>query len=280
MANPFDSLIKDLQKNIDDLNKSEGALSTSLGKLSGIPLEIQEIISAFISQSNFTDNVSRLFPTTIDTTLEEFNSAINLVQLYFQASKPLPQILSNLTDGIESLDPGFSVPTLDNLRKSVKQILDDRQALQKTLNRVVQEFSSGVDDQNLQQLVKRSSTILKDLNSLQPAGFDDVSSLITEFITHLKKAQEFFKSFSQKGEDLTGNEPDEIQQLIRNWGAAISQIEKLEKGDPIKKDFNNKVSKSREAIAQSIKIHELLEQNYDSLTTLVRSGDLESAGIL
>ncbi|MEH1823747.1 MAG: hypothetical protein V7L22_00020 [Nostoc sp.] len=296
MANPFDSLIQELQGKIGDLNTSQSSLfillqnASLLNNPSGNPLELNEIVDAFQAQSDYTRNVFHLFSTLPpqNNTLEQLNSAINLVQLYFQGSKPLPQILSNLIDGIESLNP---VPTnIDSIRASVNSIITDRNNLQNSLNKVLREFSSGVDEQNLQQLVQKSNNIL---NALKPLllnvnniTFDDKSSssnlspLIKEFIEHLKKAQKIFRTFSQKAENLTGNEPDEIQQLIRNWGVTINQIEILEKGDSIKDDFNKNVSKSKEAIAQSIKIHELLEQNYDFLTTLVRSGDLESAGIL
>jgi superfamily I DNA/RNA helicase len=212
----------------------------------------------------------------------KLTTATNLIQLYFQGTQPLGQILSNLIDSIENLvQSSLNGVTFDQFRQSVKQILDDRQALQKTLNRVLREFGTEIDEQDLQKLLQRSSTILNELNNLNPTGFEDLSPLVQEFIAHLKKAQELFKKFNRQDEDLTGNEPDEIKQLIINWGDAIRQIEKIEQTDPeIKNELNNDVSKNREAIAQSIKIHELLEQNYDYLTTLVRSGDLESAGIL
>ncbi|MEH1852132.1 MAG: hypothetical protein V7L11_10690 [Nostoc sp.] len=297
MADSFDSLIQELQTKIDKLNKSEGNSSGSLLQLlshaklidltqstpkpTSNSLELNEIIYAFVAQSDYTNNVLSIFPSS-SATLEGLNSAINLVQLYFQGSKPLPQILSNLIDGIESLNPDPTNPKIidiNSIRKSVNNIITDRNNLQNSLNKVLREFSSGVDEQNLQQLVQKSINILDALKK-PPVTFDKLSPLIKEFIDHLKEAQKIFRTFSQKVEDLTGNEPDEIQQLIRNWGDAIKQIEALEQGNKIKTEFNNDAKNSRVAIAQSIKIHELLEQNYDFLTTLVRSGDLESAGIL
>jgi len=287
MVSQYDSLIQDLQNNIGDVNTSEDdVLSKVLNPLKTItiPIELQGIQQAFQSQHDSTKHVSELlhntnnFPLT-NATLEQFHSAINLVQLYFQGSKPLPQILSNLIDGIENLDSSITRP--DQFRQKIQKILDKRQVLQKTLNRVLREFVTEIDEQDLQQLVQKSSMILNEMNSPNPANSDELSHIIQEFIGHLKQAQVLFKTFRKKGEDLTGNEPDEIKQLILNWEAAINRIKKIEQTDPeIQNDLNNDVNKSREAIAQSIKIHELLEQNYDSLNTLVRSGDLESAGIL
>ncbi len=76
-----------------------------------------------------------------------------------------------------------------------------------------------------------------------------------------------------------GNEPGEIKQLIRNWGDAVAQIEQLEQGPKMQGELGDPLN-SRPAIAQSIQVHDLLEANYDYLTALVRSGDLESAGVL
>ncbi|OUL28938.1 hypothetical protein BV378_06985 [Nostoc sp. RF31YmG] len=303
MTNPFDSLIKELRHKMDNVNLSESGgrminglqqkgllalltdskLITNNQPSTNVP-ELKEIIYAFLSQHNYTENTNNLLKSNLfnNADIGKLTTATNLIQLYFQGTQPLGQILSNLIDSIENLvQSSLNGVTFDQFRQSVKQILDDRQALQKTLNRVLREFGTEIDEQDLQKLLQRSSTILNELNNLNPTGFEDLSPLVQEFIAHLKKAQELFKKFNRQDEDLTGNEPDEIKQLIINWGDAIRQIEKIEQTDPeIKNELNNDVSKNREAIAQSIKIHELLEQNYDYLTTLVRSGDLESAGIL
>jgi hypothetical protein len=294
MANQFDRFITDLQKGMDKLSNASGlsGLFKNLGNdlnnftANTLPLELKESIKAFESQFHFTTSTDLLLNKVINSSakVEDLNTATNLVQFYFQGTQSLNQILPSLLEILESLNSSqFGNTDLGTVRNHVQQILSQRKELQKNLNKALQEFGSELDEIDLDNLLQRSGVILNELSSFIPSGnmlFNQLSSLIDDFVDHLIKAQKLFKSFGRKSEDLIGNEPNQIKQLILNWGGAINRIDELEKTDAIKDNFNRDASKSRSAIAQSIKIHELLEQNYDLITVLVRSGDLESVGIL
>jgi hypothetical protein len=294
MPNLFDSLIHELKSRMSNLTDPLGTEALFRKLKNDLPnptlpavnkiRELADTIDAFHSQVNYTTNTSNLLngvPPT-NAKLEDLNTATNLVQFYFQVTQPLDQVLSNLK--------GFDLSTFtkstgggnvnpDDVSTDIQKILRNRKELQQSLNNALREFSSELDELHLENLVQISNTIVGELKNPAPTTFNALSFVIDGFIDHLKSAKEFFKAFSRKSEDLTGNEPSEIKQLARNWGDAVTQIETLEQNDLIRGELNN-AGKSRAAIAQSIKIHDLLEANYDYVTALVRSGDLESAGIL
>ncbi len=292
MTNLFDSLINELKSRMstDPLgtdalfrklkNDLPNLASPTVNKIR----ELTDTIDAFHSQVNYTTNTSNLLNGVHATNakLEDLNTATNLVQFYFQVTQPLEQVLFNLkgfdlSNFTKSTSGGNFNP--DDVNTDIQQILKNRKELQKSLNNALREFGSELDELHLENLVQISNTIVGELKNLAPTTFNALSLVIDGFIDHLKNVKKFFKAFSQKSEDLTGNEPNEIKQLARNWGDAVTQIETLEQNDLIRAELNN-AGKSRAAIAQSIKIHDLLEANYDYVTALVRSGDLESAGIL
>lgn len=285
MTTIIDSKIKEFQRLIVSLHTQFDEINKTLKK---IPTdnnpELADEIAAFNLQYQYTISTDNLLKTVVplDTpaTLAHLTTAINLIQLYFQGTQSLSSILADLLNSLTPID-GID-DAINIIRKSVNQIAIDRTTLQKTLNRVLREFDSEISDLNLKSLLQRIRGILSTLDRFiqnPPIKLNVLSPVIDDLIDHLKTAQALFKSFNRKGDDLTGDEPDEIKQLILNWGEAIRKIETLEATDSIKNDLNDG-TKAGAAIAQSIQLHELLESNYDYLTALIRSGDLESAGIL
>jgi hypothetical protein len=292
MPNSFDLLIQELKalmKKISD----DGSNTQTIGLLyllrtatltdpnnNAVSKELKDIMAAFTSQNTYTDSTlaflnSLHLPTA---TLETLKTATNLIQIYFQVTQPLEQILSDL---IDNLPPAAEVKggvTSAKIQASIKIIKTDRQDLQKVQDKALQEFGSVLEELDLQKLVQTSSVILIELKN--SPNLDVLSTAIDRLISHLKNAQEFFQTFGEKSGDLTGNEPNEIQKLINNWGNSVAQIETIEKTNPDIQSGLSDPSKSRLAIAQSIKIHDLLEANYDYLNALVRSVDLVSAGSL
>lgn len=287
MTNSFGSLIQQFQTVMSTLRSQFSHLNSALKDISTANNpELAETIAAFKLQNDYTtstDNLLKTVPIGGNATLANLTTAINLVQLYFQGTQPLNSILANLVDLLERVDaPSLPASTsIEDIREKISQMLSDRGALQKFLNRVLRDFNTEISDLNLKSLLQRSNAILSALDKLknQVINLTILSPVIDDLTDHLKTAAELFKSFNRKGEDLTGNEPNEIKQLVLNWGDAIGQIEELEKSDGIKADLSDG-SKGRSAIARSIQLHDLLEANYDYLTALIRSGDLESVGIL
>jgi hypothetical protein len=274
MPNSFDLLIQELKalmKKISD----DGSNTQTTGLLyllrtatltdpnnNAVSKELKDIMAAFTSQNTYTDSTlaflnSLHLPTA---TLETLKTATNLIQIYFQVTQPLEQILSDL---IDNLPPAAEVKggvTSAKIQASIKIIKTDRQDLQKVQDKALQEFGSVLEELDLQKLVQTSSVILIELKN--SPNLDVLSTAIDRLISHLK------------------NEPNEIQKLINNWGNPVAQIETIEKTNPDIQSGLSDPSKSRLAIAQSIKIHDLLEANYDYLNALVRSVDLVSAGSL
>ncbi len=296
MANSFDRLIKELKNLMEKLKNDEGdSQDNSFLKLlqkaglidksknnQPVPTlssELKDILAAFISQHTYTASTFSLFSSlpSMGATLENLETATNLIQLYSQVTQPIEQILSDLVDNLPSPLPNSTVTPI-NIQDSIQQIKTDRQDLQKVQDKALQEFGSVLEELDLQKLVQTSSVILIELkNSL---NLDVLSTAIVRLISHLTSAQEFFQTFGENDGNITGNEPNAIQQLIKNWSESVAQIETIEKTNPAIQSALGIASNSRLAIAQSIKIHDLLETNYDYLTALVRSIDLVSAGSL
>lgn len=284
MTNSYGSLIQQLKNLMDKLTTDFGALATLTQNIDASQnSELQKVLDGIKLQNNYTGSTNNLLtplPIDANATLANLMTAINLVQLYFQGTQSFPQISSNL---LGNLPNTFNDAQRDAIRTSTQQVLDDRTTLQKALNRVLREFDSEISEKSLESLVQQSRAILSALDPLKKKSslsLNDLSPISNNFISHLKQAGELFKSFNRKSEDLTGSEPNQIKQLVLNWGEAIRTLEELEKDDGIKQELGTDVKKSRTAIAQSIQLRNLLETNYDYLTALVRSGDLESAGIL
>jgi hypothetical protein len=293
MANSFDLLIQELKalmkKISDDGSNTQAtgllyllktATLTTDSNNNAVSKELKDIIAAFTSQNTYTDStlafLNSLHPPT--ATLETLKTATNLIQIYFQVTQPLEQILSDL---IDNLPPAAEVKggvTSAKIQASIKTIKIDRQDLQKVQDKALQEFGSVLEELDLQKLVQTSSVILIELKN--SPNLDVLSTAIDRLISHLTSAQEFFQTFGENDGNITGNEPNEIQQLIKNWGESVAQVETIEKINPTIQSALGIPSNSRLAIAQSIKIHDLLETNYDYLTALVRSIDLVSAGSL
>jgi hypothetical protein len=297
MAQPFDRLIKELQVLMSNLNSNNtdllGVLKSAtligndnkpLKKTPGqnpanLSKELQDILAAFISQYDYTAStltvLNSLQPPSV---IETLRTATNLIQIYFQVTQPFEQILSNLIDNLLPDSALSGNITSANIQSNIQIINTDRQNLQKIQNKALQEFGSVLKELDLQKLVQTSNVIFTELKN--SPNLDVLSTAIDRLISHLTSAQEFFQTFGENDGNITGNEANEIQQLIKNWSESVSKIETIEKTNPtIQSDLGIPIN-SRLAIAQSIKIHDLLETNYDYLTALVRSIDLVSAGSL
>lgn len=310
MANSISSLISELKKSMKILSENEGKTTDSKGNQglllllltanllasttlvpdTNLPKELQDTLNAFVAQDSFTSSTSTLLGNVndVNAVLEDLITAANLIQLYFQVTQPLDQILSELVDNLESLGntslpPNVDLSNIKGIKGSIRTIIQDRKNLRKIQNKIFREFESDIDEKKLQDLLQRSSEILGDLKGIEPSDSGSLTHLLNatdDFIIHLQKAQELFKTFRQQGEALRDSESGEVEQLIRNWRDAIKEIEGLELNKDIRRQLNQAPEKSRQAIAQSIQIHDLLEENFSFLSDLVRSGDLVSSGIL
>jgi hypothetical protein len=288
MANPR-SLIGEIKDSIQKLSNDNTPPDGSLDKIDKQvnslissptpPTELSEVIYAFQSQKIYTNNtfmiLNRIAQMQIPG-LENLRTVIDIIQDYIDYIQPLDRILPQLIDGLDNKSQSqiisaikTEIPKIDKVKKDISRILE------KSLG----EFGNKLDELALQKLVLTSGNILGELTSFS----DDINAMkdiIDRLISHLTNAQEFFQTFGENDRDITGNEPNEIQQLIKNWGESVAQIETIEKNNPAIQKALDIPSNSRLAIAQSIKIHDLLEANYDYLTAIVRSIDLVSAGSL
>lgn len=288
MAEPFDSIIKDLKKLMDALKKDSADLLSLLKKAnlldtnndptSNLSKELKDLLAAFVSQGAYTFSTSKFLAEISTTTAsaDDLKTVANLIQIYFQVTQPLEKILSDLLDNLPSSLQNNDVVGIET---SVQIIKTNRNDLQEAQDIALQEFGDVLDELSLEQLVRASNSIKIELKNLSNPSFPELSAAINRLINHLENASKFFSDFSKNNGDLTNNEPSQIKTLISNWRESISIIETLEQTDLIRQELSYP-GKSRSAIAQSIKIHDLLEANYDFLTALVRSIDLVSAGSL
>jgi hypothetical protein len=99
--------------------------------------------------------------------------------------------------------------------------------------------------------------------------------VVARFISHLKKARDTFNQFSRNNISLDEGEVNNLRELVSNWGKITQKLQTITGKEDLSDSQN-----SRGAIAQSIQIHDLLEENYGFLSDLIRSGDLVSPGIL
>jgi hypothetical protein len=288
MAEPFDSIIKDLKKLMDALKKDSADLLSLLKKAnlldtnndptSNLSKELKDLLAAFVSQGAYTFSTSKFLAEISTTTAsaDDLKTVANLIQIYFQVTQPLEKILSDLLDNLPSSLQNNDVVGIET---SVQTIKTNRNDLQEAQDIALQEFGDVLDELSLEQLVRASNSIKIELKNLSNPSFLELLAAINRLINHLENASKFFSDFSKNNGDLTNNEPSQIKTLISNWRESISIIETLEQTDLIRQELSYP-GKSRSAIAQSIKIHDLLEANYDFLTALVRSIDLVSAGSL
>jgi uncharacterized protein YjgD (DUF1641 family) len=285
MADPK-SLITEFKKSIEKLSNttSTGFLDEIHKKVKDLinpPTELSEAVSAFQSQKEYTKNIFAILKGISDVSisgLENLKTATDIVQFYIEYTQPLEQILSQLIDRLDSKtspqkeiisDIKTKIPEIDKVKKDISRILE----------KSLEEFGDKFDDLNLQTLVLSSGNILDELTRFS-GDLTALENTINSLTNHLENARKFFKNFINNNGNLTGSEPNQIKTLIHNWGESVTLIETIETTNPnVQNDLSNP-SNSRSAIAQSIKIHDLLETNYDYLTALVRSIDLVSAGSL
>lgn len=302
MTNSFDLLIQELTASMQKLKDDEGVTSGLLKLLKDAGLiivnsnnnlipaaflskELQDVLAALLSQDSYTvstsDLLNKLASSTNPATPKNLETATNLIQIYFQVTQPLEQILSDLVDNLPSPLPKTTSPTVTptDIQNSIQQIIRDREKLLEVQDKALQEFGDVLDELSLEQLARASNSIKIELKNLSNPSFPALSAATNRLINHLENTRKFFSNFSKNNGDLTNNEPSQIKTLISNWRESISIIETLEQTDLIRQELSYP-GKSRSAIAQSIKIHDLLEANYDFLTALVRSIDLVSAGSL
>jgi hypothetical protein len=292
MENSFASLINELKVGVFALsdptrkNGSLKALEDTLSKLVNLSEETKSDKIDFSTAFLDTAINSRILATMSEQsnlTLESLKTATKVLQSYLKSTEePLNTIFDKLENVHENNFPANNnsvTPAI--LKVKIKKIRSDRESLNGILERALQEFKSEKGEKGerqLEGLVKVSGTIVDELKKDSSfISLPNVSSVVNEFVEHLRKSKNLFKDFNRQGQDLTGDEPKEIGQLIQNWGEAITRIGLLQQKDSISAELGN-VIVSRSAIAQSVQMHELLELNYDYLTALVRSGDLVDPG--
>jgi hypothetical protein len=281
------SAIGQLQDLMNILKEAESQLETyviglkpSNLKAGGTEADISNVLQTL--QEGLTQHTARLLSDPSLSKFEDLIFAIKLVETYLQNTKSLSQNLSVLKD----LDKSNPQPTYDtakqklpsqyknnNLYEAVKCIRD---TLEQTLAGILDELNLTKDEVDITSLVPESQRILKSLNAISiPPSPPDVGAVVKQLVNHLKSARDTFKKFDRKGISLDDGEIVSLKELIRNWEKIIEKLQVITEKEDLSSSTN-----SRNAIAQSIQIHDLLEENYGFLSDLIRSGDLVSPGIL
>lgn len=284
MTEPFDSLITKKRELMELLSNNSSALCDLLkpdelkdqaGKILTPSVKLNEIISDFTTQSICTKGTFTLLPSK--GTIEELKIATNLVQIYSERTQSLKQILLDLPASLPSTLPPNNTQKIQDTIKKIEIDLDRLQGTQKDALQELGKASKKPDLTKLSQMSDLIKTNFKNLSAspIQANFLDEIQNLINNLIS----AGEFFKNFGENNENLNDPETEQIKKLISDWGESIALIEMLEQTDSIRTYLIDPIN-SRFAIAQSIEIHNLLENNYDYLTAIVRSVDLVSAGSL
>lgn len=258
-----------------------------------LPVLQQRLQELQQAPTEFINGIAQDIKVTTDDNLDGLQELVKLVQNYFRATKSLDQTLNELHNpllqNLQSLNLSNELKTLIQLVDTLvlsssmpKGVLNLRIALRAVLGSSEGKLSSSPvkfdEGQEIKFLLDGSSEVLEILNN-DPVvvGMTPLSVLqrIAQFTAHLEEAKEILKTLSRKGVSWSGSETDDVQTVLSNWEKAIQKITELETpgilSDP---------QQSRLLINQSIKIHDLLEQNFSYLADLARSGDLVSAGTL
>lgn len=180
------------------------------------------------------------------TTLE---LAVSLLQSYFQATKSLSGALSKL-EKFDSAGSGQGLYTnVINYRNNLEQELTD--------------------------ILKRLNLTETDANDSLPANNFCTQPLTDtqEFVDYLIDVVKVLNSLNHRKVSLL---PGEIKDLISNWDCAIDSSPT----PPKTKHPEDAYLIQLDAIAKSIKIHDLLNKSYGDLADIVRSGDPLNPAIL
>jgi|GEM_PF-2525499 len=294
-SNNTSSAISQLRSLMNILRATESQLENHVVGLKpeslkpgGTEADISNVLQAL--QEGLTRHTAELLNSApVEPGFEDLIFAIKLVESYLQKTNSLSQNLSVLKD-LDKTSPqpkyepkyeGTKLPSLpsqckdSNLYEAIKCV---RTTLGQTLIGILDEQNLTRDEVDITSLVQESRRILESINNISSQDKPtptDVNAVVNQFISHLKSARETFNKFNRKGISLDDGEVESLKELIRNWEKITEKLQIITG----KEDLSDSTV-SRAAIAQSIQIHDLLEENYSFLSDLIRSGDLVSPGIL
>jgi len=281
-------LMKVLATAAKELENHIKAINPTDPKYKGTNEDIARALEAL--QEGLTGYTDKVLATLKQKSgFEDLVFAIKLVETYLQETKSLDKSLSTLKEldtpitshpKFKTTDTNFPAECKSSQSNIYEVVPCVRQSLSTTLNNILDQLNLTPDEVDIKSLVQESRNIISALDTISSSSsstpkLTDVSPVVARFISHLKKARDTFKQFSRNNISLDAGEVNALKELVSNWEKITQKLQTI----TAKEDLSDPQA-NRDAIAKSIQIHDLLEVNYDSLTALVRSGDLESAGIL
>jgi len=154
-----------------------------------------------------------------------------------------------------------------------------RNLLATTLTDILQELNLTKTEVDIESLLQESKKIydkFKQLNSKTSLNFGDVTPVVKQFINpHLTNAKQTFKNLGKRDITLSSNDLNDIQKLVANWTTITDILNEITQKENLS-DANN----SRQAIALSLQIDDLLETIYSDIADIFREQDLLTPGIL
>ncbi|HEY9614307.1 hypothetical protein [Allocoleopsis sp.] len=250
-------------------------------------LAIPELQKALQNLQQSPTEYTKIFLSKVNLDFDGLLAAVKLVQIYFQTTQPLNQTLTDLKNTLTRLSEcdikDIGPLNTDNKPSQVLELVEpveqDRCNLHHKLcegEGALKQGKGPIEEiDQIQSLRMGSEEILRILDNQVPQRKLSVFQRMAQFIAHLKEVKETLNFLSRQGTCLSDTEIEDIKKLIQNWGKAIEKIQNLENIEDL-----TDVSKSRQAIAQSIQIHDFLEENYNYLAEIFRSNALLSAVIL
>lgn len=290
----FQPFIQALGESIGKLEKDEQELIVSLQNLiknlefsseEAGRLANPELQKALQKLQQSPTEYTKIFLGKVNLDFDGLLAAVKLVQVYFQTTQSLNQTLTDLKNTLKTLSDIKDIGPLntDNKPSRVLELIEPVEQDRLDLHNRLFE-SEGILKQGkhtiheidqIQILHMGSEEALHILDNKVPHRNLSIYQRIAQFVSHLKEAKKTLKDLSSQGTSLSDKEIEDLKKLIQNWGKAIEKIQELENLDDL-----TDASKSRQAIAQSIQIHEFLEENYNYLAEIFRSNAILSSVIL
>jgi hypothetical protein len=291
-------LINDLADLMEILAEAVTELETQIkmlpladpSKYTGTEEDIARALEAL--QEGLTGHTSILLEgLRSNTGLEDLIFAIKLVEAYFQKTSSLENRLSTLSALDQKPHPSYN--QIQNLPRNFKcsskaQDLYEfvpcvRNLLATTLTDILQELNLTKTEVDIESLLQESQKIydkFKQLNSqktppsLKP---EKVTPVVKQFINpHLTNAKQTFKNLGKRDITLSSNDLSDIQKLVKSWTKITDILNEITQKEDLISDSND----SRQAIALSLQIDDLLEPIYSDIADIFREQDLLTPGIL
>lgn len=244
-----DDFIKYWNANPGTDNFAEEDVLAALRELQKSPLDYILVI---------LNNFSAVQP---QPTQENLLVAVNLIQTYLRSTSSLEAVLKKLIDSFMA----------DGSKTTAQNVIVARHELEKALVIIQTEPGLAEGEVDLDVLRQASEAILKLLNS----GNIPRSQIRSQFIAHLAQAKVDFERISTQDFKLNAVQLQDIQDLIGNWEKIVAKLQESSTDEKL-----NDINTSRPAIAQSIKIHDYLEEIYSYIAEAIRGSDLLSPAIL